>query len=268
LVSKVRQKHWHEALPRIWAVCIYLFSLALTFMHMFIGALHNPQYRVFSRYLDPAITILFVFAAADFIAFLKTTTVKLKLHRAIVPVLVYFAVYFVFFLPKLDYKFGNSMSVYFFLIFNSQPWLYLLLIGLLAVIVYAVSKNRRKLILWSMAFFFGWSFFFSVLNTLKTPAWVNSKYQRVIEEWQSAMANYPTAEVPLCIHRDGISSETYYLYHFLYPHQYLASCKLSEQKPRRILTKKNYSFSLPGNCSVDYRFSSGESIIYCPFGVK
>ncbi len=263
--KELHKKEWHMVLPRLFAVFIYLFSLVLTFAHMFIGATHNSEYLVFSRYLDPALTILFVFSVSDFIKYLGSSSVKIKLSIPVIALLAYFLNYFVFSFPKVSYKFGNTMSVYFFLDLNSSFWLFAIT-ALLAIILFALIKNQRRLLLTASLIFFSVFSFLAISKTPAVPSWVGSKYSRVIAEWQMALSNYQTTDIPLCIHRDGVTSETYYLYHFLFPYQYLNSCKTYEQKPRRILTRKKYSFSLQESCTIDYRFSSLESIIYCPLG--
>lgn len=264
-VKELHKKEWHLLLPRIWAVLIYIFSLGLTLAHMFIGTKNNPQYLVFSRYLDPALVLLFIYGAADFYKYL-TSSVKLKIPAWVFVLLGYFVFYFIFKLPKLDYKFGNTMSVYFFLLFKEQVWLSIILILLVGFIFYCLWKNKRQLLFYALLFFFGWTALFSINNTLSTPEHVMNKYKKIINEWQSALRLYPTTDIPLCIHHNGISSETYYLYHFLNPYQYLRRCQRYEKKPKRILTKKDYSFALPVSCSYDFRFDNGESIIYCPLG--
>jgi len=260
------KKEWYLLLPRLWTIFIFGFSLLLTFAHMFIGTARNPQYLVFSRYLDPALVLLFVYGATDFLKYFQTASAKLKIHPAIWLVLAYFVYYFIFKLPKLDYKFGNTMSVYFFLLFKEQAWLSWILVALVGFIVYSIIKNQRFWLLSGLLIFFVWTTLFAINNTLSTPTWVMAKYQKVINEWDLALSNYQTADIPICIHKDGISSETYYLYHFLYPYQYLKNCDSYDNKPRRILTRKNHRFALPSNCSLDFRFTSQESIIYCPLG--
>lgn len=266
LKKELHKKEWHLVLPRLWAVFIYLLSLGLTFAHMFIGAARNPQYLIFSRYLDPALVLLFVYGLTDFLKYLSSDSIRIKLRPLIFFILAYFIFYFIFKLPKLDYKFGNTMTVYFFLLFEKQPWLSFSLIFLVATIIYSLAKNYRRLLLFSLLFFFFWTSVLAINSTLETPRWVNEKYSKVIMEWDMALNRYQTIDIPICIHRDGVSSETYYLYHYMYPYQYLRNCDDYQNKPRRILTRKNHSFALPGNCNIDFRFDSGESIIYCPLG--
>ena len=127
--KELHKKEWHLLLPRLWTVFIFLFSLGLTFAHMFIGTAKNPQYLVFSRYLDPALVLLFVYSATDFLKYYQAPSTKVKIHPAVWLILAYFVFYFIFKLPKIDYKFGNTMSVYFFLLFEKQAWLSCLLVG-------------------------------------------------------------------------------------------------------------------------------------------
>lgn len=263
--KELHKKEWHLLLPRVWALFIYLFSLGLTFAHMFIGATKNPQYLVFSRYLDPALVILFVFMIADFIKYFFAN-VHLKISPIVLVIIGYFLFYFVFKLTKLDYKFGNTMSVYFFLLFENNPLLTIGLVGILIIVFYSFYQNKRQWLINSLVIFFVISSYLAISNTTPTPRWVIEKYSNVVTQWQQALNRYPTADIPLCLYADRISSEVYYLYHFINPYQYLRDCSLSTAKPRRIIMNKNHKKALPSNCHVDYRFSSGEAIVYCPLG--
>ena len=262
--KELHKKEWHRLLPRIWAVFIYLFSLGLTLAHMFIGTQKNPQYLVFSRYLDPSIVLLFIYMIQDFIKYLFSNN-RLKISPLVFVGLGYFVFYFIFKISKLDYKFGNTMSVYFFLLFQKQTGLAIFLTVLIALIFYSLLKNKRQWLVNGLAIFLVFSVYLAISQTLSTPDWVNKKYSLVVKEWQMALNSYPTTDMPLCLGSE-ISSEVYYLYHFLNPYQYLQPCSQYEFKPKRIVVKKNASTAFPASCNLDYRFSSGESIIYCPLG--
>lgn len=267
LVKEWHKKEWHLLLPRIFAVFIYLSSLVLTFAHMSIGTNRNPQYLLLSRYLDPALVLLFVFGLKDFFEYLNTKTNRIKLSTAVYLVLIYFWFYFVFRLPNLDYKFGNTMPAYFFLFFKESPWQYWVLTVLIGFIFYALAKNNKRWLLAGFLLVFGWTSLLSIKNTVQTPRWVGDKYQVTLHEWQMFMANYEYSDIPLCIHKDGISSELYYLYHYLYPYQYLRPCSTyQKQRPKRIVTRKTSNFTLPALCNQEFKFSTQESIYYCPLG--
>jgi hypothetical protein len=266
LKKELHKKEWHLLLPRFFAVFIYLSSLFLTFAHMFIGAQKNPQYLVFSRYIDPSLVVLFVYMLSDFLQFIKSRSLKIKVHPLVFVALFYFLFYFIFKLAKLDYKFGNTMPIYFFLLFKNSILQKAIISGLVLSMGYLLYKNSKQLLLLILALFFFYSGFMSIKNTISTPAWVQEKYSLTVKEWQMSLENYQTTDIPLCIHKDGISSEVYYLYHFLNPYQYLKPCSWYKQKPRRILTRKDSKYALPSNCNLDFRFSTLESIIYCPLG--
>ena len=264
-IKTVHKREWQDLLPRVWAVLIYVFSLGLTLAHMFIGSQKNPQYLVFSRYLDPALVLLFAYGVADFVKYIAHQT-KLKIPVWLWLVLGYFVFYFVLKLTKIDYKFGNTMSIYFFLNLVKEPmWLWLLA-GLSMALFYTLFRDLKTWLFYLLALFFVVASYLSISNTLSTPEWVMNKYQGVIKEWQQALSRFPNTDVPICIHENGISSETYYLYHFLYPYQYLHNCKHYENKPKRILTKKKSQMVLPIDCVTDFRFTSGESLLFCPLG--
>lgn len=264
-IKEYHKKEWTLLLPRVFAWFIYLFSLGLTFAHMFIGTDKNPQYLLFSRYLDPALVLLFVYGVADLSKYLFSTT-RIKVPIWVFVVIGYFVYYFVFKLPKLDYKFGNTMSTYFFLLFEKNNFYNLLLILSSIFLFFAFYFHRKHWLLNGLLLFFLLASVLAINSTLKTPQWVMDKYRLVINDWQQALNRYPTQDMPICIYSSTISSEVYYLYHFLNPYQYLRSCKSYQFKPKRILIKNNNRSVLPANCSYDFRFASGEAIVYCPLG--
>jgi len=108
----------------------------------------------------------------------------------------------------------------------------------------------------------------SISQTTSTPAWVQTKYEGVMYEWQTALKKYSATDVPLCVYKDGISTEVYYLYHYLYPYQYIHKCASYKQPPKHIFTTKTSRFSLPESCVREFKFASNESIFYCPLGLK
>lgn len=264
-VRLLYKKDWPRLLPRIWAIFIYIFSLGLTLTHMFIGSQKNPQYLILSRYLDPALVLLFAYMVADFQKYIAQRG-RLRIPVWLLPVLAYFIFYLVFKIPKVDYKFGNTMSVYFFLSLKLLSWRLWVIVGLSIAILYNLWRRAKVGLAYWLIGFFVISACFSIGKTLSTPDWVTTKYQAVANQWQEALSRYSGTDIPLCIYQDGVSTEIYYLYHFLYPYQYLHSCKRFEQKPKRILTRQNSQTALPAVCVTDYRFASGESLIYCPLG--
>lgn len=266
-VKEWHKREWHLLYPRLFTFFIYAFSLILTFSHMFIGTKHNPQYLIFSRYLDPALVLLFSYGLKDFVSYLEAKTLKIEIPTWVYLLIGYFLFYFVFRLPSLDYKFGNTMSVYFFLFFKNSALTYWTLLIIVGLLYYALKKAEKKFLVGVFVFFFIWTWFFSVRKTLSTPEWVTAKYQETVNEWQIVMKNYRYSDTPLCIHKDGISSELYYVYHYLYPYQYLKSCsRYNKQRPKRIITRKTSAVSLPPTCVQDFKFSTNESIYYCPLG--
>jgi len=263
----LKEKKWHLLIPRFWAVGIYVFSFALTFIHMFIGTQRNPEYLIFSRYLDPIIIVLFAYCLADLFTYLKSRNHKIKLHWSIYLILGYLFWYFVYRFYYGSYKFGNTMSIYYLRNFKDNPLANVFLLTLLGIWLYSIIKHKRYLIIYLFTALFIWLSFASITNTINVPKYVINRYYNRIQDWKLSMQQYDYPDVPLCVHIDGITPETYYLYHFLYPHQYLKNCNsYLDKRPRLIITRKKKNISLPNTCVQDFKFRSGESIYYCPLG--
>jgi len=208
-VKQWHKKEWHLLFPRIFAFFVFVGTLVLTFAHMFIGTSHNPQYLVFSRYLDPVLVVLFALMLGDFWSYLQTKSYRLKLPLWVYPIVGYFLFYFVFRIPRLDYKFGNTMPIYFFLKLFESPLSVWAVVILVVVAFYALARNQRTLLLVSFLVLFSLTSWFSIGETRNTPQWVAAKYQITINDWQIVAKSYRAADVALCIHRDGVSSELY-----------------------------------------------------------
>jgi hypothetical protein len=232
------------------------------------AAPNNKEYWVFSRYLDPTFVLLFIVSLADFFEFLKTYKSKIS-KKVIYSAFVIIGLILYYLKNNFyygSYKFGNSMAIFFLRELGQQP-MWILLIGVLLVsfncLIYR-KQSKITLILFLTAFTF--YAFTSIYSTINVPRYVISKYQNVLLDWKEADIKIGV-NTPLCRYKARLTPETYYLYHFINPYQYLHSCSTYDKiKPKRIITEQQKEISLPESCSIGYRFSYGEVIYYCPFG--
>ncbi len=260
------KKDWHEFVPRLFVVAAFVFSLALTLTHMVKGAVGNNQYLIFSRYLDPIIAVIFVYGLADLMAYVKDRKENVMLHGLWVLFIFYLLFWFKRGFYLGSYKFGNTMSVYFLREFVENPAWFYFLAALVLGMLYFFYIGKRRSVLYLFAALFLWQTFLSIKSTLSTPAYVTGKYREVVREWNAAMLKFPK-DTPLCIYEGSLSPEVYYLYHFLYPYQYLVKCgDYKDMQPKRIISGADTKKIVPASCLLNYRFVSGELLYYCPLG--
>ncbi len=268
-IQVFKKKEWADALSRLFIILLLFASLALTLVHMLKGA-PNKQYLLFTRYLDPVLVVVFAFSLYDFFDYLIHTH-KPRLSKR------FYLLYFILlgaaliYLRKgfyLDsYKFGNNMPLYFLnrLVQDGWTWFYVLS-ATLSIIAYLLWSRRYKLLLAVFVVFMLGQSFVAIEKTRGVPRYVIDNYSQKIKEWQLSFKDSPT-DTPLCLYDDNISVEVYYMYHFLYPRNYLYNCNsYTTAKPKKIITSKYFQGELPSECSLQFKFDSGESIYYCPLG--
>lgn len=266
-----KKKEWANALSRLFVILLLLASLGLTLVHMLKGVSQSKQYLLFTRYIDPVLVIVFAFSLNDFFDYIIHTH-KPRMSKRVYLfyfVLLGLAVLYLkngFYLQS--YKFGNNMPVYFLnkLAESGWTWFYVLG-GILLFIGYLLWSRRYKLLLVVFVVFMLGQSFVAIEKTRAVPRYVIDNYSQKIRQWQLSFKNTPT-DTPLCIYDSRISVEVYYMYHFLYPYNYLYNCnKYTTYKPKKIIISKSFQGNLPSSeCTLQFKFASGESIYYCPLG--
>jgi hypothetical protein len=263
-----QKKDIPQVVVRFCLIFLYLFSFGLTFLHMAKAAPYNKEYWVFSRYLDPTFVLLFIVSLNDFFVYCNRSNWKIgkKVFFVALPVVAAIIYYLKNSFYYGSYKFGNSMAIYFLRELKEQPnWI--ILIGILLIFfVILVYKKRSKVVLVLFIAVYAFYAYVSISSTIGVPRYVIGKYQRVLTDWKEAELKIGT-NTPLCRFKSKLTPETYYLYHFSNPYQYLHLCSTYDKiRPKRIITVQKSEITLPESCSIGYRFSYGEVIYYCPFG--
>jgi len=266
-LRKFRRQEYNELFVRLFVLLSYAAAFFLTLLHMIKGISNNPQYALFSRYLDPFAVLLFMIAAKDFLELVKEKVLRRKDLMALLflgTLLSFWHLKAGFYLGS--YKFGNTMSVYFLKdLVESRLGMFYLFVFLITT-GFLVLRDKKNLLLPLFALYFVFQTFNTITATRGVPKYVGDKYQITLNGWTTAL-NKMQSDVPICLYgKINISSEVFYLYHFAYPYQYLLPCsQYGKNKPHRILLR-NEETSLPKSCVLEYRFSYGDAYYYCPLG--
>lgn len=264
--TALKHRAHHETLARFFVIAFVFFSLGLTVLHMLKNAYRDPQYFLFSRYIDPALTVLFVFSVYDFFTYV---TSHRKINKVLLLAYTVFVGYFLWYFKNSfyfgSYKYGNTMPVFFLNEFKRIPFYYYSLIGFAVLWVSAFLTNKRRILLGLFVIMFILYVKNSLAHTVGTPGHVQETYTRILAQWQSAIKGDPLAS-PVCLYNTKASTETYYMYHFLYPYRYLKDCTSYAGQlplPRYRLV---YRSSVEGldKCRVVMRFTKGDILYYCP----
>ncbi|MFA6006005.1 MAG: hypothetical protein WC775_06025 [Patescibacteria group bacterium] len=268
--ESMEKKEWHEVLTRIFLVLALLASVALTVAHMAKTVQNNSQYLIFSRYIDPTLTVLFAYSLGDLFHWIKTHDKKWKLPLWWVGIIGYFLIYLRLGYYFGQYKFGNTMPVYFLSLIKSNFFFYPMLIGFVVTMLVAIWRKWRRLLYMTIVVFFVYQSVIAIRFTTDVPRYVQNKHYMVISEWQQALAQ-PGNSTPLCLMPQALWGESYYLYHFLHPYQYLKYCdSFGQNRPKWFIISAKSTDPVPKGCEFTFGFSlsGGDGLFYCPKGMK
>lgn len=261
-----RSRNYEEILCRLFLIFLCIGALLLTILHQIQVVDRNNQYLLFSRYLDPILVILFVYSLRDFLQAAIGHS-RLHIHTAWLAITAYFVWYLYFNFFYGWYKFGNNMPIYFLRVFKDNLFYFSVFVVLVGGMWYMFLRKRYMSVVLLFIVLFLWHSYLSITATRDVPRFVMNQYMPKITMWQDSFKNGYT-DTPLCIYKSEITHEVYYLYHFLYPYQYLKQCdQYDTQKPKKIIIGLEHSDGLPISCGVQFTFDSGESLYYCPLGI-
>lgn len=259
-IKAIKEHKKTEIIIRLFLLFLLIGSLSLTVLHMLKSVYKNPQYLIFTRYLDPFLILLFVYSLNDFFVLLKT-----KLNQKLIIIYSASTIFLVsvfwssFYFGS--YKFGNSMPIFYLTkvkeMFYFWPTLFLFVFLFFGFLL----KRMNRLAMIIFIVFFSFFNFVSIKETRGVPALVEKQYQRFINEWEKV-----DMETPICIIKNDVYGQTYYLYHFLNPGKHLKLCaSFSKQnQPRRMLVSSWQKVILLESCRTVYRFTTRDTIYYCP----
>ncbi|MCR4329354.1 MAG: hypothetical protein NUV65_02295 [Candidatus Roizmanbacteria bacterium] len=261
-----KKKDTSEIIARTFVWFVFLSSFALTLLHMLKTAQHDKQYWIFTRYLDPAVVLMFVYGLKDGLTFLRE-----KKHALFVWILPLFL--FVFYVWKYlymeSYKFGNTMGIFFLADKKDTIGIgYIVpLIVFLCILYIFFRMQKRQWIIVAFILFFSWQWYMSVSSAVAVPKYVIPRYENQIAQWQRYFENN-SRYTPLCRYDSNASAEVYYIYSFLQPYQYIHTCQSfsSNQKPKNILMSTPNVPKLSWQCEEEFTFDKSDTMYYCPYG--
>ncbi|PJE63378.1 hypothetical protein COU89_03665 [Candidatus Roizmanbacteria bacterium CG10_big_fil_rev_8_21_14_0_10_45_7] len=254
---------------RAFLVFLLMTSFGLTLLHMARDVVKNPQYLLFTRYMDPVLVVMFMFGVADGLEYLK----KQKRHfpsvlYAVLGVWLLSFVYLYFGFFRETYKFGNTMAVYFLREEQTNLlWEVIapsLLLG--GVVWIGLWKQSYKVSVAACILLTAWITWITIPSAREVPRYVVNDYHTYVVEWDDYMGD---SRYPLTVCRMGktIKNEVYYMYSFLYPYHYLESCDSPKDViSRRVMVNSYERLDLLQGyaCQTEYAFRSGDMVYYCP----
>ena len=266
-----RRDNQADGLVRLFVLFLVAASFGLTLLHMAKDAYQDRHYLIFTRYLDPALIVLFAYGVSDAITYMKsahTRHLRTKAFAAIAAVLLFALFYVIFRLYHESYKFGNTMAIY-YLVGLKDTYIWQFAAPTAALVVLALLFWWRR---WMNYFIiacmvlFVWHTSLSLMAAREVPLWIAGQYQTYADAWGTYMRRFPTT-LSLCRMGGTIKHEVYYLYSFLYPYRYLDACDSPRDIiSRRAIINERERSKLPkgSNCRAEYAFNSGDVVYYCP----
>jgi hypothetical protein len=265
-----KEKKWHDVLARLFLVFVLLASFGLTVAHMAKTVQNNDQYLIFSRYMDPILVVMFAFALNDMVCYIKSSEKMRILSKYWIVVIAYFLLYLRFGYYFGQYKFGNTMPVYFLSLVQSNVFFFPVLTLFVTGLLWSEWKKHYRMLGALFIVFFLLQSVIAIFNTTSVPAFVQDTHYKVIREWNQALQQAGES-TPICLMSSALWGETYYLYHFLYPYQYLKDCgSFGQNKPKWFIISATSAVPVPKGCQFTFAFtlSGNDGLFYCPTGIK
>lgn len=258
-VGTLRGKKWGEFAVRVFLIILYVASLALTVLHMLKDA-PDKQYLVFTRYMDPVIVLIAMYAILDFVTF---SFKKMRVSPLVVVLYSSAVLYSMLWLYRENYKFGNNMGI-FYLVQTGNSYVVAViapaLIAGLGMLIGAIKQRGDLVRIMGIALIM-WYTLLSLHFARTVPRYIVGTYKTQVyemEDYRRKNGYLP----PLCIDdKSSVSAEFYYIYGFM-SGRTLAEC--SVKKETRIVQMMNKGAPIKAFCRPEAVFPKRDVIYYCP----